>query len=95
MGELDTPACCRTEGKSASQDHQRLHQFLPAVVVLLVVALIILIHLVVVIFFVHMYDQLVFLALFTGVLNAIACECRRGMEAGGFQLFCGWRSFLT
>jgi len=49
-GELDTPACCRTKGKSALQDHLRLHQFLPAVVVLLVVALIILIHVVVVIF---------------------------------------------
>ena len=42
-----------------------------------------------------MYAQLVFLALFTGVLNAIACECRRGMEARGFQLDCGWRSFPT
>jgi len=50
-----------------------------AVVVVLVVSVIILIHFVVVIFSLRMYAQQVFLALFTGVLNTIACVCRRGV----------------
>ena len=54
--------------------------FLRAVVVVLVVAVIILIHFVVVIFSLRMYAQQVFLALFTGVLNTIACVCRRGVS---------------
>ena len=51
-----------------------------AVVVVLVVSVIILIHFVVVIFSLRMYAQQVFLALFTGVLNTIACVCRRGVS---------------
>jgi len=66
--------------------------FLRAVVVVLVVSIIILIHFVVVIFSVHMYAQQVFSALFTGVLNTIACVCRREVS-GGFQLVYGWRLF--
>ena len=50
-------------------DHRRVHQFLRAVVVALVVAVIILIHFVVVIFSFHMYTEQVFLALFTGDSN--------------------------
>jgi len=53
--------------------------FLRAVVVL-VVSVIILIHFVVVIFSVRMYSQQVFSALFTDVLNTIACVCRRGVS---------------
>ena len=49
--------------------------FLRAVVVVLVVSVIILIHFVVVIFSLRMYAQQVFSALFTGVLNTIACIC--------------------
>jgi len=51
--------------------------FLHAVVVVLVISVIILIHFVVVIFSLRMYAQQarVFLALFTGVLNTIACIC--------------------
>ena len=45
-----------------------------------VVSVIILIHFVVVIFSLHMYAQQVFSALFTGVLNTIACVCRRGVS---------------
>jgi len=45
-----------------------------------VVSVIILIHFVVVIFSLRMYAQQVFLALFTGVLNTIACVCRRGVS---------------
>ena len=48
--------------------------FLRAVVVVLVVSVIILIHFVVVIFSLRMYAQQVFSALFTGVLNIIACD---------------------
>jgi len=47
--------------------------FLRAVVVVLVVSVIIWIHFVVVIFSLRMYTQQVFSALFTGVLNTIAC----------------------
>ena len=54
--------------------------FLRAVVVVLVVSIIILIHFVVVIFSLRMYAQQVFSALFTGVLNTIACVCRRGVS---------------
>ena len=54
--------------------------FLRAVVVVLVVSVIILIHFVVVIFSLRMYAQQVFSALFTGVLNTIACVCRRGVS---------------
>jgi len=39
-----------------------------------------LIHFVVVIFSVRMYSQQVFSALFTDVLNTIACVCRRGVS---------------
>jgi len=49
--------------------------FLRAVVVELVVAVILLI--LVVIFFLRMYVEQVFSALFTGVLNTIACICRK------------------
>ena len=38
---------------------------------------------------------IVFLALCTGVLNTIACVCRRRVEAGGFQLVYGWRVFIA
>ena len=62
--------------------------FLRAVVVELVVAVILLI--LVVIFFLRMYVQQVFSALFMGVLKPIACECRRGVS-GDFQLVYGWR----
>jgi len=56
--------------------------FLHAVVVVLVISVIILIYFVVVIFSLHMYAQQaqVFSALFTGVLNTIACVCRRGVS---------------
>ena len=57
--------------------------FLRAVVVVLVVSVIILIYFVVplvVIFSLRMYAQQVFSALFTGVLNTIACVCRRGVS---------------
>ena len=50
--------------------------FLRAVIVVLVVSVIIFIHFVVVI----LYAQQVFSALFTGVLNTIACVCRRGVS---------------
>ena len=66
--------------------------FLCAVVIMLVVSVIILILFVVVIFSLRMYAQQVFSALFTGVLNTIACVCRRGVS-GGFQLVYGWRLF--
>jgi len=56
--------------------------FLRAVVVILVVSVIILIHFVVVIFSLRMHAQQVFSALFTGVLNTIACICRRGVSGG-------------
>jgi len=58
--------------------------FLRAVVVVLFVSVIILIHFVVVIFSLRMHAQQVFFALFTSVLNTIACICRRG--ASGFFL---------
>ena len=54
--------------------------FLHAVVVVLNVSVIISIHFVVVIFSLRMYGQQVFSALFTGVLNTIACVCRRGVS---------------
>jgi len=54
--------------------------FLRAVVVVLVVSIIFLIHFVVVIFSLRMHAQPVFSALFTGVLNTIACACRRGVS---------------
>ena len=57
-------------------------RFLRAVVVMLVVSVIILIHFVVVIFSLRMYAQQVFSALFRGVLNTIACICRRGLSEG-------------
>jgi len=56
--------------------------FLHAVVVVLNVSVIISIHFVVVIFSLRMYGQQVFSALFTGVLNTIACVCRRGVSRG-------------
>jgi len=56
--------------------------FLRAVVVVLVVSIIILIHFVVVIFSLRMHAQQVFSVLFTGVLNTIACICRRGVSGG-------------
>ena len=56
--------------------------FLRAVIVVLVVSVIILIHFVVVIFSLCLYAQQVFSALFTGVFNAIACVCRRGVSGG-------------
>ena len=71
------------------QDHLHLHQFLRAVVVVLVISVIILILFVVVIFSLRMYAQQVFSALFTGVLNTIACVCRRGVSGvfpGGLRL---------
>jgi len=40
-----------------------------------------------------MHAQQVFLALFTGDLNTIACECRRGVEAGFFELVYDWHLF--
>ena len=58
----------------------RLHQFMRAVVVVLVVSVIILIHFVVVIFSLRMHAQQMFPALFTGVLNTIACICWRGVS---------------
>jgi len=63
--------------------------FLCAVVVVLVVSVIILIHFVVVIFSLRMYAQQVFWALFTCVLNTIACVCRRevsGVFPAGLRL---------
>jgi len=54
--------------------------FLRAVVVVLVMSVIILIHFVVVILSLHMHAQQVFSELFTGVLNTIACICRRGVS---------------
>ena len=55
--------------------------FLRAIVVVLVVSVIILIYFAVVIFSLRMYaQQQVFSALFTGVLNTIACVCRRGVS---------------
>jgi len=56
--------------------------FMCAVVVVLVVLVIILIHFVVVIVSLRMYAQQVFSALFAGVLNTIACVCRRGVSGG-------------
>jgi len=56
--------------------------FLRAVIFVLVVSVIILIHFVVVIFSLRMHAQQVFSVLFTGVLNAIACICRRGVSGG-------------
>jgi len=63
--------------------------FLRAVVVVLVVSVIILIHFVVVIFSLRVYAQEVFSALLTGVLNTIACLCRKGVSVvfpAGLQL---------
>ena len=63
--------------------------FLRAVVVVLVVSVIILIRFVVAIFALRMYDQQVFSALFTSVLNTIACVCRKGVSEvfpAGLQL---------
>ena len=54
--------------------------FLSAVVVVLVVSVIILIHFVMVIFSLRMHVQQVFSALFTGVLNTIACVSRRAVS---------------
>jgi len=54
--------------------------FLRTVVVVLVVSVVILIHYVVIIFSLRMHVQQVFSALFTGVLNTIACICRRGVS---------------
>ena len=77
------------------QGHLRLYQFFArAVVVVLVVSVIILIYFVMVIFSLRMYAQQVFSALFKGVLNTIACVCRRGV-AGFFQLVYGWRLSYT
>jgi len=67
--------------------------FLRAVVVVLVVSVIILIHFVVVIFSLRMYAQQVFSALFTGVLNTIACVCRRGVS-GAFPAGL-WLAFVS
>ena len=63
------------------QDHLCLCQF-SAHLFVLVVSIIILIHFVVVIFSLRMYAQQVFSALFRGVLNTIACICRRGLSEG-------------
>jgi len=68
--------------------------FLRAVVVVLLVSVIILIHFVMVIFSLRMHAQQVFSALFTGVLNTIACLRRRGVSEV-FQLVYGWRLFLV
>jgi len=54
--------------------------FLRAVLVMLVISVIILIHLVVVIVSLCTYAQQVFSALFTGVLNNVACVCTRGVS---------------
>ena len=54
--------------------------FLRAVVVVLVVSVIILVHFVVVIFSLRMHAQQVCSARFTGVLNTIACICKRGVS---------------
>jgi len=54
--------------------------FLRAVIVVLVISVIILIHFVVVIFSLRMYAQQVFSALFTGVVNTIACVCTKGVN---------------
>ena len=70
-----------TEGRSAGPSNVCI-SFLRAVVVVLVVSVIVLIHFVVAIFFPCMCAQQVFSALFTGVLNAIACICRRGVSGG-------------
>jgi len=62
--------------------------FLRAVVVL-AVSVINLIQFVVVIFSLRMHAQQVFSALFTGVLNTMACICRRGVSgvfSAGLQL---------
>ena len=68
-----------TEGRSAGSS-TFASVFLRAVVVVLVVSVIILIHFVVVIFSLRMFAHQVFSALFTGVLNTIACVCRRGVS---------------
>ena len=60
--------------------------FLRAVVVVLVVSVIIWIYFVVVLFSLRMYAQQMFSALFTGVLNTIACVCRRGVSG----VFSSW-----
>jgi len=83
----------RAHSRGEVQDHLRLHQFLRTVVIVRVVAVIILLHFVVVIYSLHMYAHKVFSALFTGVLNTIACLCRRGVEAGVFQLVYTWHLF--
>jgi len=57
-------------------------KFLRAVVVVLVIAVLVWIYFVVVVFFSHVYAQKVFFVLFTGVLNTITHECRRGIEVG-------------
>jgi len=54
--------------------------FLRAIIIVFVVSVIIFIHFVVVIFSLRMYAQQVFSAVFTGVLNTIACICRRGVN---------------
>ena len=70
-----------TEGRSAGSSTLMICiSFLRAVVVVLVVSVIILIDFVVVIFSLCMYAQQLFSALFTGVLNTIACVCRRGVS---------------
>jgi len=79
-GSLMCPLAAARRGEV--QDYLRLHQFLCAIVVVLVVAVSILIRFVVAIFALHMYAQQVFLVLSTGVLSTIACVCRRGMEVG-------------
>jgi len=63
--------------------------FLRAIVVVLVVSVIMLIHFVMVIFSLRMHAQQVFSALFAGVLNTIACICKRGVSGvfpAGLQL---------
>jgi hypothetical protein len=90
-GSLTCPLAVEWRGEV--QDHLRLHQFLRAVVFVLVVAVMILIHFVVVMFSSHINVQQVFLVLFTVVSNTIACICRRGVDAGVFQLVHGWCSF--
>jgi len=56
--------------------------FLHAVVFVLVVSVIFLLHFAVVIFSLRMHAQQVFWALFTGVLDTIACICRRAVSVG-------------
>ena len=72
------PSCCQRRGEV--QDHLRCISFLRAVVIVLVILVIISINFVLAMFSSRMYVQQVFSVLFTGVLIAIACVCRRGVS---------------